>query len=136
MTNASVIRKFASDACQVIEACQSFIGELKAELDSKNAQLAKQASAGAFSDEAALKKAASAVHAVYGSPSNISVDDIANAWKANPGYTIGIINKLASELQNRSAAAADNLGTRIGKRASASTRELSADDILRNKYSK
>lgn len=137
MTNVTMIKKFASDACQVISACQDFIGELKAELDAKNAQLSqlsKTASAPAkpFTDADMLTKAASAVHAVYGNPSNVSVEDIARAWNENPAYTLGVITKLASELQNRAAATAEGLGQRIAKRAAAEP--VSADEMLRRKY--
>lgn len=144
--SASLIKKFASDACTVITSCQELIQELKSELDAKDAQLrelqmSKKASAEASAKASAevpfdadmLSKAASAVHAVYGSPANVSVEDIANAWKSNPGYTLGVITKLASEIQNRSAASASGLGQPIVKKASAQTK-LSADEIFKQKY--
>lgn len=148
---ASMIRKFASDACTVIQGCQEFISELSAEIDAKNAKIAeleaekanmsKVASAPAETkveaavvfDEDMLQKAASAVHAVYGSPANVSAEDIINAWKDNPGYTLGVINKLASELQNRNTVSASDLGKPMNKKASAGA-ELSADEAFRNKY--
>jgi HPt (histidine-containing phosphotransfer) domain-containing protein len=136
MNDAMLIKKFASDACTVISGCQEFIGELKAELDAKDAQLKelsmnKSASAGFDADM--LQKAASAVHAVYGSPANVSAEDIAKAWKSNPGYTIGVINKLASELLNRNAARASELGQPINKKASA-VDAVSADEAFKQKY--
>lgn len=141
--SASLVRKFASDACTLIQGCQEFIQELSSELDAKNAELdaknaqidslSKHASADFDFDQDQLRKAASAVHAIYGSPANVSVEDIENAWKSNPGYTLGVINKLASELQNRSAASATSLGQPISKKASAAT-PLSADEQFRQKY--
>ena len=138
MNDATLIKKFASDACTVISGCQEFIGELKAELDAKDAQLRKlsmnkSASADVKFDADMLQKAASAVHAVYGSPATVSAEDIAKAWKSNPGYTIGVINKLASELLNRNAARASELGQPINKKASA-VDAVSADEAFKQKY--
>jgi HPt (histidine-containing phosphotransfer) domain-containing protein len=136
---ADSIKKFASDACQVIEACQNFIGELAAENEQLRSSLNKKASAPAAPaavelDADMLQKAASAVHALYGSPANVSVDTLADAWKARPSLMLAAINKFASELATRSVVSGANLGESVSKKASAPVAQ-NADDVLRSKYS-
>lgn len=142
----NTIKKFASDACQVIEACQSFIGELAAENEQLRSSLNKQASATAAPEDKApaaveldadlLQKAASAVHTLYGSPANVSAETLAEAWKARPSLMLAAINKFASELAGRATVSGANLGESVSKKASAQPQApQSADDILRSKYS-
>lgn len=134
MISANSIKKFASDACQVISACQECIAELSAE----NMQLramSKQASAPAVElDADLLQKAASAVHTLYGSPANVSAETLADAWKARPSLMLAAINKFASELAGRATVSGSNLGESVSKKAAAPAPQ-SADDMLRSKYS-
>ena len=143
----NTIKKFASDACQVIEACQNFIGELAEENAQLRSSLNKQASAPAAATEVKapaaveldadlLQKAASAVHTLYGSPANVSAETLAEAWKARPSLMLAAINKFASELAGRATVSGANLGESVSKKASAQPQApQSADDILRSKYS-
>lgn len=137
MFDVNSIKKFASDACQVIEACQECIGELKAENEQLKA-MNKQASvkvvekAIAF-DEDLLHKTASAVHALYGSPAHISPETLADAWKSKPELMLSAINKFASELASRAAVRGESLGESVSKKASA-PQSQNADDALRSKY--
>ena len=142
MFDANSIKKFASDACQVIEACQNFIGELAAENAELRDSLSKKASEAPAVVEAPktveldadmLHKAASAVHSLYGSPANVSVETLEDAWKAKPSLMLAAINKFASELATRSTVSGANLGESVSKKASAPVAQ-SADDILRSKY--
>lgn len=131
---AELIRKFASDASQVIEACQEMINEQAAEIEGLKA-MHKQASDTQLKlDTSLLSKAASAVHAVYGSPSNVSAQQIEEAWAAKPDYMLGVITKLASEIINRQTASAADLG-QIRKKASAVDGQ-SADEIFKGKYAR
>lgn len=142
MFTADSIKKFASDACQVIEACQNCIAELTAENEQLRA-MPKQASAVVETPAAVatpeldadlLHKAASAVHSLYGSPANVSVEALEDAWKARPSLMLAAINKFASELVTRTAVSGANLGEAVTKKASAPALQ-SADDMLRSKYS-
>jgi hypothetical protein len=140
--DANMIKKFASDACQVIEACQEFIGELAAENEQLRVSLKKQASApeavpaaqAIELDADMLQKAANAVHTLYGSPANVSAETLADAWKARPSLMLAAINKFASELAGRAVVSGSNLGESVSKKASAPVVQ-SADDVLRSKYS-
>jgi hypothetical protein len=136
--NANEIRKFASDACEVISACQELIQEQAAEIAELKA-MPKQASAHPAAaapelDTALLSKAASAVHAVYGSPSNVTAEQIEAAWKAKPDYMLGVINKLASELINRQSASASDLGQVVVRKNASAEDARSADEIFKSKY--
>lgn len=133
--DATEIRKFASDACEVISACQELINEQAAEIkELKSAgAMTKQASAVSL-DSAMLSKAASAVHTVYGSPSNVTAEQIEDAWKAKPDYMLGVINKLASELINRQAASASDLGQVMVRKSASAEDKRSADEIFKSKY--
>ena len=133
--DANMIRKFASDACEVIAACQEMIKEQEAEIKALKA-MPKQASAekAHVFDAALLSKAASAVHTVYGSPSNVTAEQIEDAWKAKPDYLLGVINKLASELVNRQAASAADLGQVVVRKSASANEERSADEIFKSKY--
>lgn len=130
------IKKFASDADQVISACQEFIGEQQAEINALRAQLDKKASdvAAVKLDKDLLNKAASAIHTVYGSPANVSAEQIASAWEAKPEYMLSAITKLASALSNQGSATGAELGQQITKRASEETAERSADEVFMSKY--
>lgn len=141
--DANTIKKFASDACQVIEACQECIGELAAENKQLRDSLEKQASAPEAApaapqaielDADMLQKAANAVHTLYGSPANVSAETLADAWKARPSLMLAAINKFASELAGRAVVSGANLGESVSKKASAPEVQ-SADDVLRSKYS-
>lgn len=141
--DANMIKKFASDACQVIEVCQEFIGELAAENKQLRDSLKKQASApeavpaapqAIELDADMLQKAANAVHTLYGSPANVSAETLADAWKARPSLMLAAINKFASELAGRAVVSGSNLGESVSKKASAPVVQ-SADDVLRSKYS-
>ena len=141
--DVNTIKKFASDACQVIEACQECIGELAAENKQLRESLDKQASAPVDTPVAApvveldadmLQKAANAVHTLYGSPANVSAETLADAWKARPSLMLAAINKFASELAGRAVVSGANLGESVSKKASAPVAQ-SADEMLRNKYS-
>lgn len=144
------LKKFASDACQVIEACQEFIGEQQAEIESLKSTLSKQASAPAPApaptpdpapckqelelDAEMLHKAACAMHSAYGNPSNVSVDQIEAAWKAKPSYMLNAITKLASACGAQQAASGTELGQPIMKKASAENAGQSADEAFMQKY--
>ena len=136
--DVNTIKKFASDACQVIEACQECIGELAAENQMLRSSLSKKASAPATAmvelDADMLQKAASAVHTLYGSPANVSAETLADAWKARPSLMLAAINKFASELAGRAVVSGANLGESVSKKASAPAAQ-SADEMLRSKYS-
>ena len=145
--DVNAIKKFASDACQVIEACQECIGELAAENKQLRESLDKQASAPIDTpvdtqattqaielDADMLQKAANAVHTLYGSPANVSAETLADAWKARPSLMLAAINKFASELAGRAVVSGANLGESVSKKASAPVAQ-SADEMLRNKYS-
>lgn len=141
--DANMIKKFASDACQVIEACQECIGELAAENKQLRDSLEKQASApeavpaapqAIELDTDMLQKAANAVHTLYGSPANVSAETLADAWKARPSLMLAAINKFASELAGRAVVSGANLGESVSKKASAPVAQ-SADEMLRSKYS-
>ena len=131
----SQIRKFASDASTVIEACQQFIGEQQAEIQQLKAQLAKQASGDSPTalDKDQLHKAACALHEVYGSPANVTVEQIEGAWEAKPAFMLSAITKLASALRGQNTATGAELGQQITKKASEAA-EKSADDIFMSKY--
>lgn len=131
--NVAELKKFASDACTVIDAYGELVAELVAE-NKKLAAMPKEASAKPMElGKEALNKAASAVHMVYGSRSNVTPEQIEEAWKSNPDYMLGVINKFASELLNRQQTSGAELGTVMEKSASAVV-EGSADDAFRNKY--
>ena len=135
MITADSIKKFASDACQVIGACQECIAALSAENEQLRA-MHKQASAAApvELDADLLQKAASAVHTLYGSPANVSAETLADAWKARPSLMLAAINKFASELAGRATVSGSNLGESVSKKAAAPAPQ-SADEMLRSKYS-
>ena len=129
------LQKFASDACVVIESCQEVIGKLVEE--NRALRLSKKASALAPApsvsfDEAGMQKAASAVYALHGSPSNCTPQDIADYWTTNPNSMLSTINKLASERLEATASAGQEMGRIINKKASAKTDavEQKADDAF------
>lgn len=143
MITADSIKKFASDACQVIATCQECIAELSAEneqLRAMHKQASDAAPAAAVAaapvelDADLLQKAASAVHTLYGSPANVSAETLADAWKARPSLMLAAINKFASELAGRATVSGSNLGESVSKKAAAPAPQ-SADDMLRSKYS-
>lgn len=137
--NVQELKKFASDASQVIGACQEFIGEQQAEIESLKAELNKKASetpaaATAEFDKDLLQKAASALHEVYGSPANVTPEQISAAWEAKPEFMLSAITKLASALSNRTAATGAELGQQIAKKASSEEVKASADEVFMRKY--
>lgn len=140
----SELKKFASDACQVIEACQEFIGEQQAEIESLKSTLSKQASAPAPApapnkmelelDAEMLHKAACAMHSAYGNPANVSVEQIEAAWQAKPSYMLNAITKLASACGSHANVSGTELGQPIMKKASAEEVKPSADEVFMQKY--
>ena len=131
------LQKFASDACVVIESCQEVIGKLVEE--NRALRLSKKASAPAPApdpsvsfDEAGMQKAASAVYALHGSPSNCTPQDIADYWTANPNSMLSTINKLASERLEAATSIGQDMGKIINKKASAKSDvvEQNADDAF------
>ena len=139
------LQKFASDACVVIESCQEVIGKLVEE--NRALRLSKKASApdpapdpapapapapSISFDEAGMQKAASAVYALHGSPSNCTPQDIADYWTTNPNSMLSTINKLASERLEATVSAGQEMGRIINKKASAKTDavEQKADDAF------
>ena len=139
--NIAEIRKFASDASTVIEACQQLISEQQAEINQLTSKLDKQASAEpkasvepkAGMDKDMLHKAACALHEVYGSPANVTVEQIEGAWEAKPEFMLSAITKLASALRGQNTSTGAELGQQITKKASAAA-EKTADDIFMSKY--
>lgn len=133
--NVAEIKKFASDASTVIEACQQLIAEQRAEIEQLTS-LAKQASAPAAPaalDKEQLHKAACALHEVYGNPANVTIEQIEGAWEAKPEFMLSAITKLASALRGQNTATGAELGQQITKKASEAT-EKSADAIFMSKY--
>ena len=140
--NIAEIRKFASDASAVIEACQQLIGEQQEEIKQLTDALSKQASeqpqpmpqqVAPTMDKELLHKAACALHEVYGSPANVSIDQIEGAWEAKPEFMLSAITKLASALRGQNTSTGAELGQQITKEASAAVTKT-ADDIFMSKY--
>ena len=136
---ATDITSFAANACSVIDACCTVIGEQQDIIDS----LRKQASAKPASDKPeqggpspeALRKAANAVFSFYGKPANLNPASIVDYWQAKPESVFSTIEKMASVHAARTAESAAEIGHSIDKKASASDVVLSADDAFRKQYS-
>ena len=136
------IKKFASDACTVIDACQQMIADQEAEI----AELRKKASeapatkveapvvsAAPAMDSDKLMKAASAVYELYGSPSKVSAQAIADAWSEKPELMLNVIQKFASQLITSTNVSGAKLGEAIAKTASAD-KDTDADSQFWARY--
>ena len=132
------IKKFASDACTVIDACQNMIADQEAEI----AELKKLASAKPEvkvekiqMDSDKLQKAASAVYELYGSPSTVSAKAIADAWGEKPELMLNVIQKFASEIMTRTNVSGAKIGETIAKKASEEPKaKADADASFWSKY--
>ena len=126
MTDRYIMSHIQS-ANDVISSQQSIIRKFASE----NEALRRS---GASFDEAALRKIASDVHALYGSPSNIHVDQLVDLWKSNPSTLLGTMQKLASA-QLASVATGNHLGAPAHEvKVTEKTTELDADSMFRSKY--
>ena len=116
--NLQQIKKFASDACEVISNYQSMVQQL---MDKDGL------------DDAKLQKAASAVYEMYDRPAKVSVDAIVDFWKSNPSAMADTITKIASERAANATIHGSNIGTALPKKASAESEE-SADNAFWSRY--
>lgn len=114
------IKKFASEACTIIDNYQTMVNTL----------MSKQASV----DTAKIEKAANAVYEAYGRPAKISVDSIVEFWGSNPSAMADTITKLASEKVESGKLTGSAIGTSMPKKASATDETVKADDAFWSKY--
>ena len=136
------IKKFASDACTVIDAFQQMVNDQEKEISGLKEALNKKASETVVAEAAPkmtlnpelLNKAASAVHSLYGSPEKVTPQAIADAWSAKPELMLNVITKFASEIVTRANVSGTAIGEAINKKASEPVKNESADAIFRGKY--
>lgn len=128
------ISEFAAAAVAVVKQTQDMLHKEA----NANAELRKQLSQGRSTplERGKLLKAASAVLTVYGNPSTISADQMADFWEKDPNNMVNTIQKLASARIEQQTLSGDHLGKPVHKQSSAESGvSADADSVLRSKYS-
>ena len=135
MTDAKMLKKFASDLCVVLpatvqvlqEACQSL--QKTASANKQLEQRAKDAENAKVSfDEAKLYKAAGAVSKLFGN--QLSAEQLFDIFKANPNAMADSLYKTASHQVGKTISANIGVVRDMGNsHATKITKEMSAGDI-------